>query len=227
MSVRGKKWLAQSKGQSIVEFVLVLPLLLLFLVGLVEVGFAFYNYMVLATSNREGIRLASRGRFTDAVVTERVVAAGGLREVSAGVYEPNLRTLGADPNLGVIVTHVPLLVNPSTGAVTLGTVTVYISGTIAVTTTGGTWTTRPIQNSDTQITRQDMEDFLSKNGGYTRNINSYRSEKGYDMQSEELVIVETFYAHRPVLLSGVFRVPNPMRLYFCSTMRIIQDSRID
>lgn len=227
MSVRWKKWLAQSKGQSIVEFVLVLPLLLVFLVGLVEVGFAFYNYMVLATANREGIRLASRGRFTDAVVADRVVAAGGLREVSANVYEPNLRTFGSDPNLGVIVTHVPLVVTPADGTIAIGDVTVYISGTIAVTTTGGAWTIRPIQNSDTLITQQDMEDFLNENGAYTRNINTYRSEKGYDRQSEELVLVETFYAHHPVLLSGFFRVPDPIRLYFRSTMRIIQDSRID
>jgi Flp pilus assembly protein TadG len=44
------------KGQALVEFALVLPLLVMILAGLVDFGFLFYNKQVIANASREGAR---------------------------------------------------------------------------------------------------------------------------------------------------------------------------
>ena len=45
-----------SKGQSLVEFVLILPVLLLLLLGIVEFGLLLYNQHVITNASREGAR---------------------------------------------------------------------------------------------------------------------------------------------------------------------------
>jgi hypothetical protein len=49
----------RSRGQGLVEFALVLPLLMVILVGLVDFGFAFYTNMTLEYASREGARVAA------------------------------------------------------------------------------------------------------------------------------------------------------------------------
>jgi hypothetical protein len=48
------------KGQSLVETALVVPLLLLLVVGVIDVGRAFNNYIIIANASREGARYGSR-----------------------------------------------------------------------------------------------------------------------------------------------------------------------
>lgn len=50
------------KGQSLVEFVLVAPILLLLIVGLVDIGRAMYTYSDLHFTAQESVRLAGFGR---------------------------------------------------------------------------------------------------------------------------------------------------------------------
>lgn len=50
----------ERKGQALVEFALVLPLLLLIVFGVLDLGRAFYVSVVLANAAREGARYASR-----------------------------------------------------------------------------------------------------------------------------------------------------------------------
>jgi Flp pilus assembly protein TadG len=47
------------RGQTLVEFALILPVMLLLLLGLVEFGFVFANYQGLEYATREGARTAS------------------------------------------------------------------------------------------------------------------------------------------------------------------------
>ena len=47
-------------GQSLVELALVLPLLVLLLMGVVDMGRAFHSYIVITNASREGARRASR-----------------------------------------------------------------------------------------------------------------------------------------------------------------------
>ena len=51
----------RSKGQSLVEFALVMPLLMLILIGIIEFGFMFSGYLSLTNASREAARVISLG----------------------------------------------------------------------------------------------------------------------------------------------------------------------
>lgn len=59
------------KGQSVVEFALVVPILLLLVLGIMEFGRAYSANLTLQNAAREGARLAVTGA-TDARITQRV-----------------------------------------------------------------------------------------------------------------------------------------------------------
>jgi hypothetical protein len=211
----------RTKGQSIVEFSLVLPILLVMLIGMVEVGSFFYDYLILAVANREGVRFSSRGRFDPPDVAERVVAAGGGREVSepSPHIEYNLRTTGPDANFGMIITSFPMdedgdLEEDDEGAIMI---TTYVTGTIVA----GDGSLRPITADDSRIDHGDLPTF---HGDISRRVNELREEADYDPQNTEIVVVETFLAHN-ILLPGVelINFPDPATLYFVSSMRVLRD----
>ena len=54
------RMLAGSSGQSLVEFAIMLPLVLLIVLGVVEVGFALLDQQVVTRLTREGSNLISR-----------------------------------------------------------------------------------------------------------------------------------------------------------------------
>jgi hypothetical protein len=54
-------------GATIVEFAIVMPLLLLLMIGIMEVGVAFYDFLTIERATLEGVRTASfTGRALDA-----------------------------------------------------------------------------------------------------------------------------------------------------------------
>ncbi len=65
------KFIKNEKGQSLVEFALVIPLLMLILMAIIEFGLMFNSYITISNASREGARLASLGG-SDAAVIERV-----------------------------------------------------------------------------------------------------------------------------------------------------------
>jgi hypothetical protein len=52
-------------GQSLVEMAIIAPILLIMFIGVIEVGWALRNYLVLQNSTREATRFAARGRYLD------------------------------------------------------------------------------------------------------------------------------------------------------------------
>jgi Flp pilus assembly protein TadG len=50
-----------SKGQSLVEIAIVLPILILIVMGIIEFGLLFNNYIIIANASREGARKAALG----------------------------------------------------------------------------------------------------------------------------------------------------------------------
>lgn len=56
---RRLKAIGKDSGQSFVELALILPVVLLLLIGLVEVGFVFYAYLTVLDQTREAARFAS------------------------------------------------------------------------------------------------------------------------------------------------------------------------
>jgi hypothetical protein len=222
------------KGQSVVEFALVLPFLLLLFIGLMESGYALYEYLVISNANREGVRLAARGRFTDNDIVNRLIGAGGYRKVD-GVSVPLLSVNGANPNLGVIITHIPLPANVSDGWEQLVrieaccepncspdpnriNVTQCLQGVIAE-----DGETRDISSSDSTIT--DLAAY-QESADATALINQMRSDGGFNVQPNAIVVVETFMAHPLLLhLPDYFPMDDPFSLYFKSSMRVTLNSR--
>jgi len=65
------------RGQSLVELALTLPVLLLLLVGLVEVGNALNAYLTVVDAGRDGARLGSKGAASDDEIKNLVVTEMG------------------------------------------------------------------------------------------------------------------------------------------------------
>ncbi len=74
---------SRTRGQSLVEFALVIPLFLLILSGIMDFGFLLYSRMTVINAAREGARVATTmtedaGTIPSAVSSQVSAAAGGL-----------------------------------------------------------------------------------------------------------------------------------------------------
>src|SRR5260221_8175300 len=64
-ATRPKVTSRKARGQALVEFALVLPMLMLLLTASIDFGWMMFNYVSLYNGLREGIRYASVGGYTD------------------------------------------------------------------------------------------------------------------------------------------------------------------
>ena len=74
-----------SKGQTLVEMTLMLPIILIFVGGLTDVGLAFFVSTSMENAVREGARLAASGMSTPNVKTEVLNRISGK-----GMFKPAL-----------------------------------------------------------------------------------------------------------------------------------------
>ncbi|MGD1997027.1 MAG: TadE/TadG family type IV pilus assembly protein [Anaerolineae bacterium] len=78
----------KQSGQSLVEFALVLPVLLLILGGLVDLGRAYFSYVAVTDAAAEGAAYAAADPNNFGEIVERVQAAsGGLVEIDPDAVE--------------------------------------------------------------------------------------------------------------------------------------------
>ena len=206
------------RGQGLVEFAIMLPILLLLLIGLVELGLALRDYLVVVNADREGCRFAARGRFSDERVIERVVSAGGVvrRE---GTDVPFLSLFGTEANSAVIVTHIEM---SSTGEIISYTTT--HEGVVA----DGEGGVRPVDPSlDTMISRAGIS---NTQGSTTQDIATLRADGGFmQMERHRIVVVEVFFIHHPLWGSMLNHlsfgaVPgDPWPMYAMTEMRVVTD----
>ncbi len=83
----------QAKGQSITEFALIVPILLMVILGTFDLGYAVYASNTLALSAREGARMGIIRSNGDAQICQRVTdSAIALGNVTCSV---TARTMGA------------------------------------------------------------------------------------------------------------------------------------
>jgi len=87
------------RGQSLAELALVMPLLLMILVAMVEVGWAMRSHLIVTTASREAARFAARRVFDYAEIDE--VAEVALLSLNP-VYD------GADADATIIITKVQI-----------------------------------------------------------------------------------------------------------------------
>lgn len=99
------------KGQSIVEFALVIPLLLIFVMAIIEFGFMFNAYLTISSASREGARLGSLGETNTAIEirVDSVSNALDLNNINVAVT-PSLRDRG--DMVRVTVTYNYQLITP-------------------------------------------------------------------------------------------------------------------
>ena len=87
------------RGQSLAELALVMPLLLMILIAMVEVGWAMRSHLIVSTASREAARFAARRVFDYDEIDE--VAEVALLSLNP-VYE------GAGANATIIITKVQI-----------------------------------------------------------------------------------------------------------------------
>jgi hypothetical protein len=99
----------RGKGQGLVETALVLPIILLLLLGVFEVGWALRGYIVLANVNREAARFASRGIYLDVSEKDDPNAVGYEKVITHTIDsladQLGMDFLGANPNASMIMTY--------------------------------------------------------------------------------------------------------------------------
>jgi len=83
------------KGQSLVEFALVVPLVLMILMAVIEFGFMFNAYITISNASREGARLGALGNDNYAIETRVITVSPILDAANINVtITPNTRSRG-------------------------------------------------------------------------------------------------------------------------------------
>ena len=77
----GKRTIKNKKGQALVETALILPIIILILMGIIDFGLLFNNYLVVSNASREGARNAAVGA-TDIEIVSIVGTVSGTLDVS-------------------------------------------------------------------------------------------------------------------------------------------------
>lgn len=109
------------KGQAVVEFAMILPILLLILLGIIEFG-RFYNaWLMVTNASREGARMASLGGSTLQVEEriDNVMASFETNRITVNIDPSGSRSRGDMVTVTVVYDIDPL--TPMFGAITGGT----------------------------------------------------------------------------------------------------------
>jgi Flp pilus assembly protein TadG len=81
------------RGQSLVEFALLLPLLILILVGILDLGRITATYVILENAAREGARYGASGTYTQSQILARAQA-----EAQGTIVNPAQMTIQCTPS---------------------------------------------------------------------------------------------------------------------------------
>ncbi|MET0396543.1 MAG: TadE/TadG family type IV pilus assembly protein [Longimicrobiaceae bacterium] len=94
-----------TRGQSVVEFALLIPMIMVFVVAVIDFGKLFYTYQVITNAAREGARYAA---LADAKITDGVVQQA-IRTSLEPIADPGAISFVAKPAAG---TCPPLTLKP-------------------------------------------------------------------------------------------------------------------
>jgi Flp pilus assembly protein TadG len=101
------------RGSNLVEFALVLPLLVLILAGMADVGRAFNSYMVITNAAREGARAAAR---LSCYATDAVQRATYKARIEQIVRDEVTGSAVAPGDLGIAIVPDPIGTGCALGA---------------------------------------------------------------------------------------------------------------
>ncbi|WP_273834373.1 TadE/TadG family type IV pilus assembly protein [Guptibacillus sedimenti] len=116
------------KGQSMVEFALVLPILVMLLFGIIDFGRIFHTYLAIDHASREAARTASIGE-NDAAIVSTAVASASSIHLTAGqvaVSPGGTKSSGSDVTVTITypISFLTPVVSNLTGPITLSSSTV-------------------------------------------------------------------------------------------------------
>ncbi len=116
------------KGQSMVEFALVLPILVMLLFGIIDFGRIFHTYLAIDHASREAARTASIGE-NDAAIVSTAVASAASIHLTAGqvaVSPGGSKASGSDVTVTITypISFLTPIVSNLTGPITLSSSTV-------------------------------------------------------------------------------------------------------
>jgi Flp pilus assembly protein TadG len=97
----------RERGAALVEFALILPLLVMFVFGIVEFGRAYSARIELTSAVREGVRAAALGKDTATAANVTIAAAPGLKPglTAAQVVASSCAGATPPPNATVTATY--------------------------------------------------------------------------------------------------------------------------
>ncbi len=104
-----KKTIKSQVGSAMIEFVLILPILLLILVGIIEFSLLFYDKAVITNASREGARYGIRLKTPSYATSSEIIA------YTKTYCENKLISFSTTPAV-VNVTATPSVATPSFGA---------------------------------------------------------------------------------------------------------------
>jgi Flp pilus assembly protein TadG len=90
-----RSWRQAERGQALVEFALILPVILLLVVGMLEFARAWNLHQVMTDAAREGAR---RAVLADPVIDRDSVKAAMWRHLATFGYDPNYATMTISPD---------------------------------------------------------------------------------------------------------------------------------
>ena len=123
---------ARRSATACVEFAVVLPILLIFVLGVLEVGRYIQVYEILNAAAREGARQASTGQMTNAQVIAAVtgcVQASGLPTAKLNVTVQDLTSAGTDVSQATILDNLQVTVSLPYSAVEWITTSYFLNST--------------------------------------------------------------------------------------------------
>ncbi|MEH7112643.1 TadE family protein [Neobacillus niacini] len=104
-------------GQSLVEFALILPLLILLLFGIVDFGRTFHAYLTIDHAGREAARAASIGKDDTQVKSTAVTDAVGIGLTTDRVVISPTGTRVSGDDVSITITYPITFLTPVIGSI--------------------------------------------------------------------------------------------------------------
>lgn len=136
--MRRRQAINKRRGTACVEFAVVMPMLLIFILGILEMGRFVEVFQMLDAAAREGARQASTGQMTNAQVIAAVqgcVQAAGLPTNQLTVTVTDLTSPGTDVSQAAIMDNLQVTVTLPYSAIRWSPTSYYTNATTQITTT--------------------------------------------------------------------------------------------
>lgn len=103
----------RSKGQSLVETAIILPIVLLLIMGIIDFGLLFNNYILISNASREGARKAALGGTDSEVVQiiENMTTTLDLSKMTINI-SPSFGSRGHGTEVKVSIAYDSKLITP-------------------------------------------------------------------------------------------------------------------